>query len=69
MYDSTTGRSTFQFIEVKYSDAGQYQCQAVDETGTVLFESDIGVLTVQGLCVRGSLIMVLYIFTYRSTIF
>ena len=51
MYDPTIGQSTFQFLEVEYSDAGEYQCQAVSESGTVLFLSDAGTLTVQGIIV------------------
>ena len=48
LYDPTTGRSSFQFLEVEYSDAGQYQCRAVSEIGTELFQSNVGTLTVQG---------------------
>ena len=48
VYDSTTGRSTYQLFEVAYSDAGQYQCRAQSETGSNLFESEVGTLTVQG---------------------
>jgi hypothetical protein len=48
LYDSTTGRSTLQFSEVVYSDTGQYQCQAVNEMGSLLFQSDTGTLSVQG---------------------
>ena len=48
VYDPTTGRSIYQLLEVEYSDAGQYQCRAVSEVGSELFQSDVGTLTVQG---------------------
>ena len=47
-YDPTTGRSIFQFSDVLYSDAGEYKCQAINEMGSFLFESDTGTLSVQG---------------------
>lgn len=34
--------------EVAYTDTGQYQCLALSETSSVLFQSDVGTLTVQG---------------------
>ena len=49
VYDNATGRSVYRFSEVEYSDAGQYRCIALSETGTELFQSDTGTLTVQGL--------------------
>lgn len=36
-------------LEVSYSDSGQYQCLAVDETANILFQSDVGILSVQGM--------------------
>lgn len=48
-YDPTTGRSTYQLFEVSYSDSGQYQCLAINETGSILFQSDVGTLSVQGM--------------------
>ena len=48
VYDILTGRSTFQLFEVQYSDAGQYQCIAISDIGTELYQSNVGTLTVQG---------------------
>ena len=71
LYDSTTGRSTLQFSEVVYSDTGLYQCQAVNEMGSLLFQSDTGTLSVQGESSFSHNMdtLILFRFFNRSTIF
>ncbi len=47
-YDSTTGSSEYSINTVSYQDNGSYQCVAVDAVGTILANSAVGQLTVQG---------------------
>ena len=47
-YDSTTGQSTYDILNVLYADEGNYSCKAYNSTNDLLYESDTGSLTVQG---------------------
>lgn len=47
-YDSSTGMSAYSIGTVSYQDDGAYQCVAVNSEGTIVANSDVGQLTVQG---------------------
>lgn len=47
-YNTTSGLTTYSISSVEYSDAGQYQCQALNEVMTI-YSSEIATISVTGL--------------------
>ncbi len=50
-YNAATGVSEYMILSVSYYDAGAYQCLALSTQGEAVSFSEIGILTVQGVCV------------------
>ena len=48
-YDTSTGISEYQISSVNYFDEGSYQCFALNSQGMIVSESNVAVLTVQGI--------------------
>lgn len=51
-YDASTGLSVYSISTVSYQDDGTYQCIALDSEGSILANSNLGQLTVQGIYAR-----------------
>lgn len=47
-YDGVTGRSELRVTSVRYGDAGEYFCRALDSGGRILASSNAATITVQG---------------------
>lgn len=48
-YDGITGRSELRVASVRYGDAGDYLCRALDAGGRVLASSETATIVVQGI--------------------